>query len=212
MIPLLLTLFGCEYGFTLPSTEPTSSGPTEPGTKQLRERVNILPERLTGAPPSDAGITSGQCDDMEHGGEVKGPDCATDVLTCNSTIIGHTRGGVDRYDSEFYESHFCWPSTTDHDSGDERVYQFDLPPNTMADIALDTPCADLDMMVIRQNSDTCPKANQIVPQCEMALEEGKKREQIHLVTINKSRWWVVVEGSGDAEGAYALSVQCRDRP
>jgi len=72
----------------------------------------------SGPPPIQPGITSSQCGDLEDGGPVAGPDCITGYLECGQTIIGHTKGGVDRFNTRFYEQNFCWPGTIQRDGGD----------------------------------------------------------------------------------------------
>jgi hypothetical protein len=207
-------LSGCQYGFTLPSSEPAADGPVELGSSQLRERRTIIPG-FTGTPyplaPPEAGITSDQCSDLDNGGPTDG--CITGTLECGQTVVGHTRGGVDRFDTYFYEKKFCTPATTYHDSGDERVYVLDVPEiprgqGHTAIVTLDTPCADLDLAAFKWNEEGCPTNDHLISQCEMWPEDGTSREMVKLVTQHATRWLVVVEGKDDNEGAFSLTVQC----
>ena len=60
--------------------------------------------------------------------------------------MGHTIGGVQRFDSRFYEKQFCTPRITNHDGGNERVYTLEMPEGDWtAYVTLDSPCADLDV-------------------------------------------------------------------
>ncbi len=203
-------MLGCS-GFTLPSTDPAPKGPVAPGKRfDVRERRDLFPSAGSGFPTPEAGLDAEQCSALTAGGPPIGPDCMSGELKCGETIIGHTTGGVRRFDTRFYESNFCTPATTDHDGGDERVYRLKVPDGDWtAVVTLDSPCADLDLAAMKHNDDRCPTSATMVGQCEMYPKEGKTREQVRLVSQRESWWWIVVEGNGAAEGGFALSVQCR---
>jgi len=211
MIPfLVLALTGCEFGLTLPSSEPGHDGPLEPSMRfTARARRSILPGSIAGPPPPEPGITASQCSELTHGGAVSGPGCVTDVLRCGETLVGHTVGGVDRFDSRFYEKQFCTPRITNHDGGDERVYRLDMPDGDWtALVTLDTPCADLDLAALRWDGDDCPTIGHSLSHCEMDIENGTAREQLRLASQKATSWYVVVEGRDEQEGAFSLTVQC----
>lgn len=208
MLLLFALLPACDYGFTLPSETPPPETIAPNQKIQLRPRQSILPAQVTGPPPPDAGITAGQCSQLTDGGAVNG-DCVTAEVSCGETIIGHTRGGIQRFDTRFYEAMFCTPATTNHDGGDERVYVLELPePRTRALVYLDTPCADLDLGAVLYNSDYCPSKSSTINRCEMTRKPGTKREMVDLWNDVPSKWYLIVEGVGDEEGAFALTVQC----
>ena len=124
-------------------------------------------------------------------------------------MIGHTRGGGKQFDSEFYKAKFCTPNTTNHDSGDERVYRLRMPEGPhRAFVTLDTPCADLDLAAILWNDDECPGIQHVVSRCEMQPESSTRREQLELVSQHATSWLLVVEGKDSEEGAFGLSVKC----
>ncbi|MBX2800251.1 MAG: hypothetical protein KTR31_21405 [Myxococcales bacterium] len=205
-----MMMVGC---FTLPSEEGAFDGDIEPNLKmKVRERRHVLPGMSSTPPPPEEAVTSGQCGDLTDGGPVAGPDCVTATISCGETVIGHTRGGVDQFDTAFWEKKFCWPATVPHDSGDERVYRLEMPDGEWrAYVWLDTPCADLDMMAALHTGDTCPTLGHNVRRCESGLQKGSgQREMMELVHQGKATWYIVVEGSGDDEGAFALHVQCRE--
>ena len=210
---LWVSLFGCDYGFTLPA-EQSVPADVKPGDKiPIRPRRSILPGSVTGPPPPDAGITQAQCSTISDGGPLEGSnECLTAKIACGETVIGHTRGGVNLYNTKFYEQKFCTPATTQHDGGDERVYLLELPePNTRAIVYLDTPCADLDLAAMQYASGNhCPSNSSNVPRCEMTRKEGTAREKVDLFNDSPSQWWIVVEGVGDEEGAFSLTVQCEE--
>jgi hypothetical protein len=42
----------------------------------------------------------------------------------------------------------------------------------------------------------------------MNIKDGTRREMVDLWSDTETRWYIVVEGRGDEEGAFALTVQC----
>jgi len=205
---LLFSLLGCEYGFTLPSSG-SKAGDLVLEKFKLKERRSILPGSISGPPVPEPGIYASQCEDLKDGGPVNGPSCITNTIHCGETVVGHTIGGVNRYNTRFYEATFCTPATTNHDGGDERVYRLDMPEgNYTAIITLDTPCADLDVAALRWDKDQCPKPNHLINQCEMWPKDRGSREQVRLVSQHETSWYVVVEGKDEEEGAFSLTVQC----
>jgi hypothetical protein len=68
-------------------------------------------------------ITEETCGQLTAGAVTDG--CLTGTLSCDQTVVGHTLGGVKRFDTAFWREHKCWPDTVNHDSGDERG----LPPH-----------------------------------------------------------------------------------
>lgn len=174
-----------------------------------------LPSKISGGPPlPESPIHPDQCDDIQDGGPLGGKEpCVTAEIHCDEMIIGHTVGGVDEYDSEFYEEKFCWPKLLNHDSGDERVYKLVMPPGEWrAWATLHTPCADLDVMAMRYDKDICPDWESTIHQCEMNPKTSTRTERIEMTSQTRpdrnAIWYIVVEGKGDEEGPFSLHVQC----
>ena len=190
--------------------EPAVEGPVSSGLRfEAKKRESLLAKANHGFNEPAIGLVKSQCDDVTAGGPIDASGCTTATLTCNETLIGHTVGGVDRYDSRFYERGFCTPYTTDHDGGNERIYRLDLPEGEWtASVTLDTPCAHLDLFGIRWDDESCPKTDHLINQCEASVGDWK-RKSVRLASNHKSTWYVVVEGQGSEEGTFALSVQCR---
>lgn len=183
----------------------------------MKEAPSLIPKALispgsdTSLPMPAKGITSGQCDDLTEGGPIRDDGFTTGEIHCDETIVGHTRGGVKLFDTEFYETGFCTPATTQHDGGDERVYIFRSPPGKhRLYFTLDTPCDDLDVTAIRWNEGGYPRLENArnLGDCEMKRQDGTERERIDVPTMDEWTWLVVVEGEGDSEGAFALTAQC----
>ncbi len=158
-------------------------------------------------------IDSSMCNDIEDGGAVGGDSCVTAEIGCNQSIIGHTKGGIDKYDSVFYERKFCWPKTIDHDSGDERVYKLKVPEGEWrAFVTLYSPCADLDLFGIRHDHGGCPTIDTRINQCEASVLDGARNERVELTSQTRqgrdAEWYIVVEGKDDYEGPFELFVEC----
>jgi hypothetical protein len=172
--------------------------------------VMILPGTVTTPDPPPEAMPRGKCDAIADGGALMaGSDAITGVLHCGDVVLGHTRGGVTRYDTAFYEHATCTPATTKHESGDERIYKLELPnPQTRALVYLDTPCADLDLGAMFGPQDAPPAAYTEVSRCEMNQKPRTARESVDLWNDNAANWWIVVEGKDAEEGAFALTVQC----
>lgn len=155
-------------------------------------------------------IDAQACDDMTSGGGTDG--CITGEITCDQVLIGHTIGGVKRFDTAFYRQYMCWPDTVSHDGGDERVYRLTMPPGEWkATVTLDSPCADLDLMAFKWSGKTCPGPGALIDQCECNRYPGKRREFVELVSQSEreTTWYVVVEGAGEEEGTFALQMSCK---
>ncbi|MCB9673668.1 MAG: hypothetical protein H6737_01045 [Alphaproteobacteria bacterium] len=197
--------------------EPLTLG-VQPSDDEIAHRKPgplILPGQVSGPPTTVGAFGYEQCSDIIEGGPVNGPDCLTSEIRCDQQIIGHTRGGVDLYDTKFYEKKFCWPGTRDHDSGDERVYKLVMPPGEWrAWVDLHSPCADLDVAGIRfdHGGDRCPDISNTINQCEMKLNDNPGSERIELTSQTgpgqNAVWYIVVEGKNDDEGPFSLYVQC----
>jgi hypothetical protein len=182
------------------------------GIKIPVKRLLINPGTNTGLPWPAPAITSKNCEDVADGGPVNGPGCITSDISCGDIIVGHTAGGVRRMDSKFYEKKFCTPYTTNHDGGEERVYRLKMPPGEWRAYAwLDTPCADLDLFAVKWDGNDCPTIDHNIQRCEASVDAwGWGKEAVELVHQGNATWFLVVEGKGDEEGAFALQIQCRE--
>lgn len=195
----------------------TPTGEAKVGARPAAEAPSLIPSLLvlpgtdTSLPWPVPGITSSQCKDLSDGGPIRADGFTTGELHCGETIVGHTRGGVQLFDTEFYEQGFCTPATTQHDGGDERIYIFHAPPGKHRVYwTLDTPCADLDVTAIQWREAGYPTLAHArnLRDCEMKRKNGTERERIDSPSIGEETWLIVVEGEGDNEGAFSLTAQC----
>jgi hypothetical protein len=202
-----VVLVGCQGG----GGEPPVPSP-EPVRPPELKSPGVIPAAPLGPDDPPPTVSDANCGDLADGGPVAGPGCITATVKCGETIAGHTKGGTSTFDTRFYEAKYCTPATTDHDSGDERVYALTMPDgNHRAQVWLDTPCADLDLAAVRvPGFESCPTLDTPVAQCEMNQKTRTQREKVELVSQGPTTWLLVVEGKGDAEGAFGLTVKCVD--
>ncbi len=198
------------------SSEPREIGEKfEPPEPTASEKAKMILQGVNSDLPwPGAVLSSSQCNDLRDGGDLKGPgDCVTDVIECDQSIIGHTRGGVKRFNTRWYERNFCTPATTQHQGGNERVYKFRFPDDGewRAWFTLDTPCTDLDLFVIQWDDTSCPGDKTNVNECDAQVKDGTARERAEAVSDgNWVDWLVVVEAKdGEDPGAFGLTAQCR---
>ena len=154
---------------------------------------------------------------VTDGGPVAGPDCVTAEITCGQTIVGHTKGGVDRYDTKFYESNTCWPGTRNHNGGDERVYLFlpDKSPRFQAGeerqrvtVTFNSPCSDLTFTKMVGVLGTCPSGTAQL--CDSANPFTRKGgiSRTNITVDAGEVYYFLVEGADDNEGAFSLTLDC----
>ena len=156
----------------------------------------------------DPVLVRSQCSEVEEG-EAVDANGVTGTINCGEQLIGHTRGGVQAFDTRFYERHFCTPATTDHSGGDERIYRLSVPEGRLRPwVTLDTPCADLDLTVMKWSGTEMPTVDSTVADCEMFPKDGTTREIVDVTSDRATEWLIVVEGKDDEEGAFGLTVQC----
>lgn len=157
-------------------------------------------------------ITANNCEDPMTPPEVKPGSCITGRLQCGQTTISTTKGGGDWFDTRFYERSYCTPATTRHDDGFERAFVLSMPAgDNHAAFFLDTPCADLDMAVMRiMDPSVCPDTSSVNEPCDMWPKPGTSREVVELSSQGETHWLVVVEGKTAVEAPFSLTVTCRE--
>lgn len=214
MLVVLLALGGC--GKKAPAEAPAAatSTSTSTSTPTSTSTSNGSSNRTAAAEAARAGKLS--CA-LTSGGGRAGPDCVTAEIGCGQRIVGHTKGGVDRYDTRWYEKNTCWPATRNHNGGDERVYVFypDKSPRFQrgetrqrVTVTFDSPCADLTFSHMRGQHGTCPGATAL--NCDSANPFTRKNgvSTSNLTVDAGEVWYFLVEGADDEEGAFSLTVAC----
>lgn len=133
--------------------------------------------------------------------------CRTKVISCGDTVHGNTQGGRANFEDEFYVAKYCLPGKHGY-HGKERVYTLELPPNTGANIFMDTDCGDLDLFAFRWQYDgKCPTSSHAIAECEADGDDGDG--VVHIETVNNpGSYFVVVDGKAGVEAPFALTVEC----
>lgn len=148
------------------------------------------------------------CDEEKHKEAAVTAGCFTDTIGCDAHVEGHTEGGVNNWEGLFYRRHYCTPLPGDY-SGTERVYRFEMPANTLADIELVSPCADLDLFVIVwPDTDRCPREDHLISECESDVKPGGGK--VSLFTDHHPKTYLIgVDGKAAANGAFRINTKCR---
>ncbi len=133
--------------------------------------------------------------------------CLTKTISCGDAVQGNTVGGKANFEDEFYVAKYCLPSHNGY-HGKERVYALELPPNTGANIFLDSDCADLDLFAFRWPYDgRCPTPSHTISECEADGDKGDG--VVHVETVNNpGSYMIVVDGKAGVEAPFHLTVEC----
>jgi len=190
-----------------------SSGPLQVGTTPTPNGSFFQNVTQKGPP---AGISASQCNDLTDGGPVAAGGCITANIKCGETIVGHTRGGVNKFNTEWYAESTCWPATRNHNGGDERIYKFDVSANGLdhhfyATVWFDTPCEqDVDVTVFRSaDRNSCPTGGTRF--CDMVnpfKPQNKVRRHYKTRMDPGEMWYILVEGADDKEGPFSVTLDC----
>jgi type II secretory pathway pseudopilin PulG len=149
-----------------------------------------------------------QCDPREPA-PVSGPGCVTATIACGQTIQGTTVGGTRHFDGDRYVHSYCFPTTEDSHAGTERVYAFQLATDQRATFVLTSPCADLDLAVLRwENTERCPGSTEAISECEGQNRGGGGTAKIW--NNRPARYLAIVDGSAPQGANFELSVTCID--
>lgn len=138
---------------------------------------------------------------------ISGPACVTSSISCGDFIVSTTVGGSDSFDADNYQAHYCLIPYTSY-SGPERVYSFILPSDTVATIRLESPCSDLDVIMMQWDDESsCPTEDHLVTSCDADDYEGDG-VIANMWNRNPSRYLLIVDGKAEVTDNFALSVEC----
>ncbi len=167
-------------------TESTSSPGDDSGTTNPTD-AEFCDQRLSSAPPG-------------------GPDCQTGTLVCGDSVTGTTEGGLSQLGGSSYLDWFCDP-TPDAYAGPERVYLFVMEGRGQATVTLESPCVDLDLMVMHYGDEAnCPSPGAGISECEASEKSGV--DTVVVSAFERYAFYVVVDGKNGNTGNYRLSVSC----
>ena len=127
------------------------------------------------------------------------------------TIEGTTKGGNKLMGDGFYQKAACTPARTYffRDSP-EAMYQLRIAPNTLAEIRLDSNCADLDPFAYRWERTSPPTEAHasVSDSCEMDTDVGDGKIVV-TTTDNPQTYLIGVDGKNGEEGNFRLTIVCR---
>ncbi len=177
-----------------------------------------------GGGSGDAGTTDGGLPtDTGDGGTTTDPlceqtistgaptqDCVTTSLSCDTRKVDTLKRGQAEYGATEYTAWYCGWTSGDPWSGRERVYSFRHPGTGTVKFTLDSPCADMDLIVVRwgyfASDGICPSAaTTLISECEMT---SSSRDYVSIYASTPSDYLVIVDGGEDAEENFSLEIDC----
>jgi hypothetical protein len=206
---MILLLTGC---FLFSSDEEKELEKNISTRKRGEEIAKEYAERTEETPKDTATKQAANPEDCSTEDGIDAPlvdDCVTGELACGDVITGHTTGGSDIWDNDFYLGKYCTPMPRGYGGG-ERVYRFIAPADSIVDITLESPCADLDLFSVQWSGNTCPTAAHNTGSCDSDVTAGGG--SIELYQDRTPRTYLVgVDGKKGAEAPFTLSVTCHER-
>jgi hypothetical protein len=144
------------------------------------------------------------CDPLPPG-PVSGPACVSGTIGCGDTLRATTGGGTSVFDSERYLDSYCFPTPKGSHTGPERAYALEVPAGSQATVTLVSPCANLDLAVLRwQNTSRCPAAEETISECEGHKGSGS----VKMWNNRPARYLVIVDGTAPEGANFELQVSC----
>lgn len=137
--------------------------------------------------------------------------CVTDTLSCGETVKGNLHGGTSNFSIDDYEAWYCTYGSGDPWSGPERVYAFEHPGTGSVEIKLHTPCAEMDLAVLRwgwwASEGECPsEESTLVTECE--FDESSGDGSVVIYASAPSDYLVIVDGVEGAVDLFQVSAVC----
>jgi hypothetical protein len=166
--------------------------------------------------PTDTGGDGGGGDDPLCDQSIStGPptnDCVTSTLSCDTRKIDTLKRGYALYGAAAYQAWYCGWTGGDPWSGSERVYAFEHPGTGTVTFTLDTPCAEMDLVVLRwgyfASEGTCPtESTSLISECEMDMDSGDSG-QVSVYASSPADYLVIVDGVDGAEENFSLEIAC----
>ena len=136
--------------------------------------------------------------------------CMIELLECGSVVEDNTAANSHKqWGDLFYDQQKCTGQKANYDASPEAVYKLIVPPNRLAEIRLDSDCADLDLVGVSwKDENQCPhKDHTSIPQCDMDVSPGGGTLRL-TATDRPVHYLIGVDGKNGASGNFRLSVNC----
>lgn len=200
---MFLLLIAC----SLPDAPSLPDGVTVPRPTVTTTQPPSLPPPVPAAAPAPR-PDDPRCKDRSRANQALVSDCVTATIRCGETIQGDTEGGRSRWGGPFYREKFCLPMP-DAYAGPERVYRLELPANQLAEVRLESPCADLDLFAVSwPEKGRCPDSDHLVAECDASARADDDR--VRLYTDHNPRGFLIaVDGKGGDTAPFSLAVTCQ---
>lgn len=207
MVLLGAALTGCSIFASPPdsySDTPDASGSTEgPST------VTDIPADTGIGDDEDSGSEAFDCEQSVQP-IVPTDACVTRNISCGDRFVDTTAEGSSVMDAEEYTSWYCAAFTDGDYRGTERIYYFTHPGDGIATIELNSPCAELDLVVFQweywSSDGTCPNDGHSIAACDMA--KGGAGGSLDVWDNSDSHYMIIVDGPEPVEALFELDVTC----
>ncbi len=201
----LLSLVAC--GDKIPTPWSKTEGREEVTTATAAGQSGGSSARATS---SGGTATTTDGGDLSCEGDLPTPEGdAVGSISCGGSVEGSSRKGGMRWGDDFYQHAFCTTSRNHYDDAPDVLYRLELPADTKAEITLDSPCADLDLVSVAWKLDGVPDVQHVnrIAECEMDTHGGGGK--LTLTTVTKAQTFLVgVDGKNGDEGNFRISVSC----
>jgi hypothetical protein len=155
----------------------------------------------------DGGGADLDCDAPPPTLEWDAGSCIAAELQCGDSVVAQNTGGPSNVDGGDYSSIWaCEVTGTGVYTGPEQHFAFDHPGTGDVTFTLDSPCADLDLFVMRWESDTCVTSSTPIFECEGDI--GRGGGAVTIWQNAPARYVVIVEGEFGETDPYRLDVAC----
>lgn len=128
-----------------------------------------------------------------------------EALTCGGTVQSNTLGGPSELDGGDYQSFYCAQTGSSGYQGSEQHIAFRHPGTGTVELALDSPCEDLDLFVMRWDDDSCVRSGLSIVECEGGIGLSNV---VELWNNEPATYVLVVESESGEPAPFAVSARC----
>ena len=137
-------------------------------------------------------------------------DCVTRTISCGDQFVDTTVAGASVMDAEEYSAWYCMVFPEGDYAGSERIYYFTHPGDGTVTVELNSPCAELDLVVLQweywATDGTCPNDGHSIAACDAA--KGGAGGSVEVWDNSDSNYMIIVDGPEPVEDIFELSLTC----